>query len=86
MTTVQCVTSNDILDLEMASQLDKFNKSMNVRLDNSKFVIVGGEDFSFGDDDSDLPQLNLAYDDKKPMDEEYCTMAGKVFLPDSDDL
>ena len=85
-TTVQHVTRNDMLDSNIASQIEGFDKTLNERLDDSNFTLPSVGNFAFDKDHYDLPQWDPAYGDNTPDDDEYGPKMHTVPLGDADDL
>ena len=88
-TTVQHVTRDDMLDPDIAGQIEQFNEKLNARLDDTNHAIeqIDGVSFDYKDD---LPQWDAwdpAYGDDSttPTDSEYGNMVQEE-TKDVDDI
>lgn len=85
-TTVQHVTRDDMLDNDIATQIESFHNTLSERLDDSNFTLPSVGNFAFDEDHYDLPQWDPAYGDNTPNDDEYGNEMHTTPLEDADDL
>ena len=62
-TTIQIVTCDDMLDTNIASQIEQFNEDLQARLDDSNFKLPGMDDFAFDDINYNAPAWEHSYGD-----------------------
>ena len=86
--TVQHVTRDDALDVDIKQQIDEFNERLNERMDDTNFKIKHDEGGFTLVDEYDLPQWDSAYGDHEstPTDAEYGGNPDDVPLKDIDDI
>ena len=53
--TVQHVTRDDMIDLDIALKIKSFDKALTERLDDTKFIIGDFNSFGIKDEGSDMP-------------------------------
>ncbi len=54
-TTIQHVTCDDMLDVNIAAQIKQFDEDLRARLDDSNFKLQGMNEFAFDDIDPNAP-------------------------------
>ena len=62
-TTIQHVTFNNMLDVNIASQIEQFDEALQARLDDSNFKLPGMDDFAFNDINHNAPSWEHSYGD-----------------------
>ena len=90
-TTVQYVTRDDILDVDISAQITEFNQKLTKRLDDTNFVLMpGNQNFEIDDEYDDFadPDVDPAYGDNTPTEAQYGSMATEFTndLPDEDEI
>ena len=85
-TPVQHVTRDNVLDPAISQQIENFNETLNSRLDDTNFKILGMGNFVLDEDDYGLTQWDPAYGDNTPSKAEYGAETETAPLAEADDL
>ncbi len=83
---VQHVTCENLLDSNIATQVEEFNDAVTDRLYDENCKLPGVGDFTFDYDEYDLPQWDPAYGDNTPDNNKYGPEMDTVPLKDAEDL
>ena len=62
-TTIQHVTCNNMLDVNIALQIEQLDEDLRARLDDSNFILPGMDDFAFDNINRNVQSWEHSYGD-----------------------